>query len=66
MALGRDGKQAGLQSLDITSHGTVHIQQRFDLWSGTHGYNYIYKHIKGNQDKIQQIHDLDSWALLNI
>ena len=57
ITLGCDGKQAGLQSLDIANRKIACTQQSFDLLSGIRGYlkeshiTYTYKYIKGHQDE---------------
>ena len=72
ITLGCDGKQAGLQALDIEHYRTTCTQQSFDLLSGIQGYirastiKYTYRHIKGHQDDKVKLQDLDYWALLNI
>ena len=72
VTLGCDGKQAGLQSLDIENQRTICTQQSFDLLSGVQGYlrtsniAYTYKHVKGHQDDNWKLENLDYWALLNV
>ena len=72
IVLGCDGINALYQALDIKNLTISSKQQQFDLLSGIQGYirdsiiKFIPIHIKGHQDDLKMIDELDRWAIINI
>ena len=72
IVLGCDGINALYQALDIKNVTISSKQQQFDLLSGIQGYirdsiiKFIPIHIKGHQDDLKMIDELDRWAIINI